>query len=411
MTAPQIAANGAIARGRPLNIQFFVNFVNEVGTYFRFHNLAVGLTRLGHQVKVFGGDHDSSSRSRKEVRQGVQYHILPEWPTRKVFGANCDLPTVVRRFARSYPPCDIAHLFQAFPSAAAAWARSRARVRFSDWDDLWVNGLFPARIRNWREACRIWTARLLEPRLPGWAGNVTTVSEFLANRARQANARNLSVIHNGFWPEPYPDRASARRQLGLQEKALYVGFMGRTADELPWCFEALAQNQDRYPSLRLAICGAWKGHLQNMPSSIERRVDYLGQISPEQTRVFAAALDLGLLPLADTQFNQSRFPIKFCEHIATGVPLLCSTIGECGRLVDQFGWAIPAGKNQLTWLRAFQDTIAAIDRGDVPMVNLDEFQDHMSWDGLSRQLAQAYYAALGEQIPLVRRETRSVESS
>jgi glycosyltransferase involved in cell wall biosynthesis len=411
VTEPQTTANGSTGAGRSLSIQFFVNFVNEFGTYFRFHNLAVGLTRLGHRVTVFGGDHDSSSRSRKEVRQGVQYHILPEWATRKVFGASCDLPTIVRRFARSYPACDIAHLFQAFPSATAAWARSRARVRFSDWDDLWVNGLFPARIRHWREACPIWATRFLEPRLPRWAGNVTTVSEFLADRARQAKARNISVIHNGYWPEPYPDRTSARRQLGLQENALYVGFMGRTAEELPWCFEALAQNQDRYPGLRLAICGAWRGHLQNMPSSIEQRVDYLGQISPQQTRVFAAALDLGLLPLADTQFNQSRFPIKFCEHIATGVPMLCSTVGECGRLVDEFGWAIPAGKNQFTWLRAFQDTIAGIDRGNLPAVNLDEFQNHMSWDGLSGQLAQTYHAALNVQIPLGQLEARSVGSS
>jgi hypothetical protein len=48
------ATNLEAGEARPLQIHFFVNFSHPSGTYFRFHNLAIGLTRLGHQVTVFG---------------------------------------------------------------------------------------------------------------------------------------------------------------------------------------------------------------------------------------------------------------------------------------------------------------------------------------------------------------------
>src|SRR5262249_41351435 len=163
-------------------------------------------------------------------------------------------------------------------------------------------------------------------------------SNFLAGRARDARARGVSVIRNGFWTGTYPDQRSARRLLGIREDALYAGFMGRTADELPWCFDALAENLGRQTDLRLAVCGAPESLPGGLEPDVRNRVDYLGQLSTEQTRAFAAAMDVGLLPLADNAFNQSRFPIKFSEHLATGTPLLCSAVGDCGQLVGQFRW-------------------------------------------------------------------------
>ncbi|HET6576054.1 MAG TPA: glycosyltransferase [Fimbriiglobus sp.] len=380
--------------GRPLRVHFYASLAHPQGTYFRFHNLAVGLTRLGHRVTVYAADHNFRSHSRWETRDGVRYHVLAESQFVRLFGHNCDLLTVLRRAARQSPACDVAHLFQPFPSAAAAWLRADARVRFYDWDDLWTGGLMRGPVHRWRDLWPRWCVRYLEPRLPRWADRVTVVGGFLADRARQAGARDVSVIYNGVWPVAYLDRVEARRQLGLQSGALYAGFMGRTADELPWCFDALAENRDRHPALRLAVCGAPEQLLQDLPPAVRERVDYLGQLTPEQTRAFAAALDLGLLPLADNPFNLSRFPIKFSEHLATGVPLLCSTVGETGRLAPLFPWAIPAGTTRAEWVRAFGEAVERVARGDAPRADTRLFGEHLSWDGLSRRLADSYRSAL-----------------
>ncbi len=386
--------------GRSLRVHFYASTSHEQGTYFRFHNLAVGLKRLGHRVTVYAASHDfSRARTRWETRDGVRYHVLAESQFVRVFGHNCDPLTVARRYARWYPPCDVAHLFQPFPSAAAAWFRSNARVRIYDWDDLWTGGLMSRPVARFRDHWpRMWV-RFLERRLPRWAAHVTVVSRFLAERAREAGARVVSDIYNGIRTAEYPDRASARRQLGLRADALYAGFMGRTDDELPWCFTALAEIRDRHPTLRLAVCGARQALVQDLPPAVRERVDYLGQLTPEQTRAFASALDLGLLPLADNSFNQSRFPIKFSEHMATGVPLLCSTVGEVSRLAPLFSWAVPAGTTRAEWVRAFGGTIDRLARGDTPRSDPQVFRDHMSWDGLSRRLAQVYQAALATRTP------------
>ena len=95
---------------------FFVNFVHPAGTYFRFHNLAIGLTRIGHQVTVFASDLNYRSVSRREVRDGVPYEIIPKTFLVRAFGSHCDPIGWVRRYARRYPPCDVAHLFQPFPA-------------------------------------------------------------------------------------------------------------------------------------------------------------------------------------------------------------------------------------------------------------------------------------------------------
>src|SRR5262249_45451810 len=144
------AAGPNESNNRHLRVQFFTQACHSQGTYFRTHNLAIGLTALGHHVTVFSGDFDAKARVRAELRDGVRYEIVPECPLNRVFGVAADPVIIARRFLRRYPACDVAHLFQPFPSAAAGWARAGSRVRFFDWDDLWCGGLFRPPVGRWR---------------------------------------------------------------------------------------------------------------------------------------------------------------------------------------------------------------------------------------------------------------------
>jgi glycosyltransferase involved in cell wall biosynthesis len=393
----------AMTVGRqPLRVQFFTQFCHSQGTYFRTHNLAIGLTALGHEVTIYSGDLDAKTSTRTEHRDGVRYEIIPECRLNRLFGMASEPVIITRRFLRSYPACDVAHLFQPFPSAAAGWARSRSRAKFYDWDDLWSGGLFRRPVARWRDHWVVKVVAVLEPRLPSWANHVTAASNFLADRAREAGAGGVSVIHNGVWTGAYPDQQRARCLLSLRTDALYAGFMGRTADELPWCFDAVAENLSRHPDLRLAVCGAPEALLGGLEPGVRQRVDYLGQLRPDQTRAFAAALDVGLLPLSGNAFNRSRFPIKFSEHLATGVPLLCSAVGDCGKLIDQFRWAVSAGTSRAEWLAAFRATLdrIAVERQCLRARpgELSRFAEQMSWQRMSAELADVYYSTLHHRI-------------
>ena len=378
-----------------LRIHFFVNFVHETGTYFRFHNLAIGLTRLGHQVKVIACDANYRSNTRQEHRDGVPYEIMPESMLRRVFGFHCDPLTILRRFARLSEACDVAHLFQPFPGAAVAWLRANAKIRFYDWDDLWVGGLMSAPVGHSSDYWSRPFVRFMEHHyLPRRADHVTAISQFLADLARERGAKAVTLLNSGSWASEVEDKTAIRDRLGLQSNAFYAGFMGRTDNELPWCFEALEANLERHPQLRLAICGPQPSCLDGLSLRVRERVDYLGQLSPSQAKQFAACMDLSLLPLEDNPFNRSRLPQKFGDYLAARVPLLSSTVGECGHLIGLFPWAIPAGISKDQWLHAFGGTVDHLIGGDVPAFDSDLFHEHLSWDGLSRKLAQLYTTAL-----------------
>ena len=218
---------------RSLRIHFYVNHVHEVGTYFRFHNLAIGLTKLGHQVTVYAADQNFKTHRRLETRDNVAYFIEPENYLVRMFGNACDPITCFKRRFQKTPQCDVAHLFQPFPSAASAWFRSNAMVRFYDWDDLWSGGLMSGPISRMSDRWSRFVVGFLEARLLRWTNHVTGISQYLVDRARQHGAKNVTLVNSGSWPsEIVESRETLRSKLGLQNDGLYAGFMGRTTAEL-----------------------------------------------------------------------------------------------------------------------------------------------------------------------------------
>jgi glycosyltransferase involved in cell wall biosynthesis len=382
----------------PLRIHFLTQYISQTGTYFRFHNLAVGLAKLGQQVTVFGGELNTSSKERVETHDGIKYHIIPEYKGMSVFGS-CHPLTALRRCFFDYPACDVAHLFQPYPGAALPWMwalRKKTKLMFYDWDDLYKGGLMNGETRVFRD---YWTEKwvtYLEQRLPKTSNHVTTCSQFLARMATERKALKVSVIPNGFWPFAIPEKRAARESLGLDPEAVYVGFMGRTVNELSWCLEALGRNAQRHEKLRFALCGPTIETLKKAAPDVLRRVDYLGSLPPLKTREFAAAIDLGLLPLEDNQFNQSRFPIKYAEYMAAGTPVLCSDVGECAQLFDNLPWILKAGKTKSQWLDSFDRALAMLTNGQVAPVDVSLMEKSLSWDSISRSLLSIYSSEMRE---------------
>lgn len=381
---------------KPLAIHFYTCFVHEQGTYFRFHNLARGLQALGQQVTVFACDQDRHARSRTEDRDGVEYQILPVLPTVRLFDAATDPFSAVRNAARRRPPCDIAHLFQPFPTAALAWRRAQARAHFWDWDDLWTHETGRPKLRPLRRHWPRAAVKRLERSLPRRADHVTVIDHFLGDLATDRGARRVSLLYNPSPPMTLDGKQEVRHRLGLDPSALYVGFMGFTIAEMEWCLAAVAENMVRFPSLRFAVCGPERAALGDLPPGVEARVDALGRLSQSASREFAAALDLALLPLEDNLFNRSRFPVKFSEYLMAGASVLCSEVGECARLIPDMPWVFGAGRTREQWLAAFPDALVSVQQGMATAVNSRAVKGMFSEHNVCCGLLSAYRAELDD---------------
>ena len=396
---------------QPLKINFLVDSIGKVGTYFRFHNLALGLTKLGHEVNVFACDENHHAEARTEIRDRIPYHIVPSFPGKGFFTSSHHPITALRRSLISYPDCDVVHMFQPMLNVALPWQtifKKKAKLRFYDWDDLYMGGLVshatpPTFVGRWR---KYWSNQI-ENKFPAQADHVTTCSHFLAERSEQLQAKDVTIIHNGFWGFDILDRATARKNFGLEPDAIYVGFMGRTFDPSDSTFQAIANNLEKYPNLRFAVCGITTEILakmniwQHVPEAVKERTKMFGYISPERAREFSAAIDIGLLHLEDNEFNRSRFPIKYAEYMATGTPVLCSSVGECAMISQDFPWVIQAGTTEAEWLTAFERAIASIANGTMPKVDLDAIAVQLSWANISQKLEHTYYQALNKKFPML----------
>lgn len=373
-----------------MKIAYFTSYVHEQGTYFRYHNLARALVEAGHEVTVFACDTQMGARARNEKRDGVAYSIVNEsWKT-SIFSQGSHPMTSMRRYFRNYGSPDIAHVFQPLLAATMAWIRCRARVKFYDWDDQWAGGLLPKRVSSWRQVWPKFITSFVERRMPSYAKNVTVVSEYLKARALDLGATNVYKIYNGYWPGKAISKQFARSKLGLQEDALYVGFMGRTTAELDWCFRAVEQAYRQNARLRFALCGPPPTCLVGLPEGLRSRIDFLGSLSAEDCKHFASALDLGLIPLADNHFNQSRYPIKFCDHLVTGNVVLCSPVGEIAMLARKFSNAIVAEEGLEGWVSSFNYGLQQIEQLTQRVPNSECTAATFSWKILGKMLENAY---------------------
>lgn len=385
-----------------LQIKFFTCFGFPQGTYFRWHNLAVGLQRLGHVVTVHAIGPQHWDGTQFEVRDGLPYVLVPTTPlVHRLFDHRLDPLTLLRAIGHAAGNADVYHVFQPFPHSClpALFHRRNARCLIYDWDDLWSGGFFPAKIGfPWRETWLRRVVRFLEQSMPYRVDGVTTCSTFLAEAAREHEAMATQVIHNGYWPDSRsPSKLVARETLGLDPQAFYFGFMGRTTAEIFWCLDALAVNAPAGMQVRLALCGMPQSMMEALSAEHRASIDYLGNLTPAQTQVFARAIDCGLLPLEDTPFNQSRFPIKFAEYLAGGAHVIASAVGEFSRLAPQLPGVTLAGQSREAW----RATLATVDlsRLDMGFATLSgsALAQTLDWQMLAGQLQDFYFARLRQQ--------------
>ena len=169
---------------------------------------------------------------------------------------------------------------------------------------------------------------------------VVTKSEHLRQRAIQmgVHASKVRTLRNGCNPSVFHlrDRSAARAQLGIEDRAELVLFVGRldTTKGIEELLAAFASLAHRRRNLRLAFVGDGPcgGHLRSKAKQLglEDRITLNGARSSQEVAHWLAAANVLALP----SYNEG-FPNVVIEALSCGRPVIATNVGGILELVNE----------------------------------------------------------------------------
>ena len=238
---------------------------------------------------------------------------------------------------------------------------------------------------------------------------ITAASRLLAERpgAVDPDCPRLH-IPNGFDPAAYedwaPDRVGSafRRSLGIGSDAQLVLIYTRFFD---YGLEAWARViRDialQSPTVRFLVLGAGKfGQERDLAadmrvSGLGDRMSFLGWLPFADIPSALAAVDVALMPLADTVANQAKCSPRYIDLMYAGVPVVTTPVGEALTFIrdGETGYVAADASPEAvtaTVLRA----LAATEIADVRMRASRRATEELSWERLTAPLTGLYEGAV-----------------
>ena len=327
----------------------------------------------------------------------------------------------------------------------AAWTQWRLARAAADLVDEWrpdlvhvfkpkaVSGLAQTLISRWRDRPAIvldlddWEGR------DGWSQNedyaralvevfeiqerlglrrcdaFTAASRLLAERAGEvASDRPRLHIPNGFDPAAYenwsPNRVGGafRRSLGIGSDAqlilIYTRFFDYGLEEWAYVIREIASKS---PAARFLVLGAGKfGQERDLAadmriSGLADRMSFLGWLPFADIPSALAAVDLALMPLADTVANRAKCSPRFIDLMFAGVPVVTTPVGEALTFIaDGETGYVAADSSPLEVAAAVRRALTAEGASDLRARARTRAVDELSWKRLTAPLTGLYEGAV-----------------
>lgn len=296
--------------------------------------LSRALARAGNRVHVYTTSYEH--RRTQETRDGVHITYLPHLPRDhaqrpfwRIWGR---FAKAAEREFRSDPQrydLILSEMFHAWRLFAHPKARTARRVFI-------LHGTTAQDYRYDARPKMLASRSRLHPRALGqalWirgrvrrerntflprADAIVAVSPWVAHNLQEAYrvpSEKIHIIGNGIEPPSrIPDRAQARRELGLDE-APWILYLGRLEDAKGP--QRAVQTLEKEPGWRLAIAG--DGPLRpklEAAAQADPRIRILGRLTEDEKWRWLAAVDALALPST----NEGQ-PITILEAIAAGCPV------------------------------------------------------------------------------------------
>jgi glycosyltransferase involved in cell wall biosynthesis len=147
----------------------------------------------------------------------------------------------------------------------------------------------------------------------------------------------IGVAHDGYDPALFskrPERAEARRRLGLAGDAFVLGYVGSAetlgaAKGVALIVEAF--RAAAVPGAALLLVGVEAKRVAEAPG-----VRCLGWISPEQAGAVLAACDGAVMSFPDEPaYARAMSPLKLFEYLAAGLPVIAPELPNLREVLDE----------------------------------------------------------------------------
>lgn len=172
------------------------------------------------------------------------------------------------------------------------------------------------------------------------AGSVIAITPQLRQdliRHRGAHPQRTLVAHDGIRRARFaslPDQSAARRQIGWDEAAFVVGFVGRLQMiGIDKGGGTLIQALSQVDNAHLALVGGPDDRAEDLRRQWrelglpDERFLYAGHVPPADVPRYLSALDVCVMPHPRaTQFARYTSPLKLFEYMASGRPIVASDL-------------------------------------------------------------------------------------
>ncbi len=383
--------------------------------------MARAAAAAGHRVRVIVPPYDDPATYGREWEDGdVEVTCLPRprFDGTVLVGAALTQWRLARAAAdlvMEWRP-DLVHVFK--PKAVSGLAQTliaRRRDRpaivldLDDWEgrDGWSQnedyaralvGLFEIQERLGMQRCDAFT----------------TASRLLVERAGEvASDRPRLHIPNGFDPAAYenwsPNRVGGafRRSLGIGSDAqlilIYTRFFDYGLEEWAHVIREIAANS---PAARFLVLGAGKfGQERDLAadmriSGLADRMSFLGWLPFADIPSALAAVDLALMPLADTVANRAKCSPRYIDLMYAGVPVVTTPVGEALTFItDGETGYVAADSSPSEVAAAVSRALTAEGGSELRARARRRAVDELSWERLTVPLTGLYEGAVTRAAP------------
>lgn len=324
-----------------MKIIFLNHNIQERGTYWRAYNLGKYLCEIDPKISVTMlcvNSKRSFRLSHKTIRPNFNLVLLPK------FFLNNVAERYIGYTHRIFYYCwyifknrynfDILHAFTIalLPmSVPTIFARFFLQKKICvDWDDDWGVGFaqyHPFPINK--------LTGFLEYHVPRCAHAVTVVSSLLEKKAINRKYKNIVRIGNGSQPIQKIEKHVARQKLSLKMNSivlLTVGNMHMGNDFLLKSFDKVCEIE---PRATLHFVG-FTNIADSLPARFNKKVVFWGYQNPEKIKFFLSAADVLLLPMENNPIEHARYPIRLCDYMAAGKPIVSNAVGEVALILRTY---------------------------------------------------------------------------
>lgn len=378
--------------------------------------MARAAAAVGHRVRVIVPPYDDPATYGREWEDdGAEVLCLPRprFDGTVVIGAALTQWRLARATANlvaEWQP-DVVHVFK--PKAVSGLAQlliGRRRDRpaivldLDDWEgrDGWSRNedyprplveLFEIQERLGMKRCDAFTA----------------ASQLLAERAREvASDRPRLHIPNGFDPAAYDewdtDRVGSafRRSLGIRSEErlilIYTRFFDYELEDWAKLIRAIAAKS---AAARFLVLGAGKfGQERDLAadmriSGLADRMSFLGWLPFADIPSALAAVDLALMPLADTLANRAKCSPRYIDLMYAGVPVVTTPVGEALTFIrDGETGFMAADASPKAVAEAALRALAGDESADVTKRARAQAVEQLAWERLTEPLTGLYEGAV-----------------